>query len=253
MSSEPMLLGDRMKLYEQASRASFPPRTPVIIRVDGKAFKNFTSKALKPWDNKLISLMDNTAIALCKQISGAQMAYVQSDEISVFVHGYKNWQSQPWFDNQLQKMVSVATSIATAEFNMQLFTEPCERFKGPAYFDGRAFTLPEKEVQNYFVWRQQDATRNSVQMLARSLYSHNQLHGKKMQDLHDLCIAAGTNWNDCETRYKRGRCIVKMTENVASSLEEAPVVRSRWKVDNEIPIFSQFKEYVEKFLETEPT
>src|SRR5271166_1882089 len=182
-------LGDRMKVFEGAYRIGLPIRMPVIIRVDGKAFHTYTAGCKKPFDAGLMECMNLTAMELCKELQGCQMAYVQSDEISLLLTNYQTFDTQSWFDNNLQKMVSVAASIAGVTFTMnsdkvwgfdEYYGLPIQR---PAYFDARAWVLPKEEVTNYFLWRQQDATRNSVQMLAHSLYSHKQLNNKNSSEL----------------------------------------------------------------------
>lgn len=262
-----------MKGYEQAFRTVLPGRVPVIIRVDGKAFHTYTRGCKRPWDDRLTEVMDLTAIELCKTIQGAQVAYTQSDEISILVHSYKKLNSSAWFDNQVQKMVSVASGVASATFtanSYKIWEEPRPKFAKdipasgynikPAYFDARVFILPEQEVNNYFVWRQQDATRNSVQMLARSLYSHKELDKKNNSELQELTFLKGRNWNDEPTKYKRGRCVLKETVLVDLiddnygyvSKEPSPVYRSKWAVDNEIPVFSEKKDYINGFLISSP-
>jgi len=243
-TSDKTSLGDRMKIYEGAFRQSLPIRMPVILRIDGKAFHTYTASCERPFDERLISAMDNVGIALCEQIQGAQIAYVQSDEISVLVHNYKRFSSTPWFENQIQKMVSVSASIAAGymtALSPTIFGET-----KIAAFDARAFVLPESEVCNYFLWRQQDATRNSVQMVARSLYSHSQLDGKNSAELQEMIfLKTGKNWGNYPTYQKRGRCIVKETYLVADSV--AP--RSKWGVDDEIPLFSEDRGYINQHLE----
>jgi tRNA(His) 5'-end guanylyltransferase len=193
------------------------------------------------------------------------VAYVQSDEISLLLNNYKEIDTQPWFENNLQKMVSVSAGMASA-----VFTSLSAKIFGGTYkiaiFDSRAFILPKEEVNNYFLWRQQDATRNSVQMLARTLYSHKELNNKNNSQLQELCFQKGFNWNDCPTSQKRGRCIVKKeivkmgtvrpyldkSGNLVMpsdrAIREAHTVRKVWEVDNEIPIFSDDKSYIEKYV-----
>lgn len=236
-----------MKGYEGASKVSLPGRMPVVVRVDGKAFHTYTRGCARPWDNKLTEVMDTTATQLCQDIQGVQVAYVQSDEISLLLHNYKKLESQAWFDNEVQKMVSVSAAIASATFTLNSYriwspgdiTGWPDEMCRPAYFDSRAFVLPEAEVCNYFIWRQQDATRNSVQMLARSLYSHKELHGKNNADLQDLCHKKGHNWNDLPTNHKRGRCVIRNAEG-------------KWVMDNNIPIFTADRDYLNKLLSTDP-
>ena len=238
-------LGDRMKSFERAHRIHLPPRMPVIIRVDGKAFHQWTSTCRKPFDDNLCTIMNDAAAALCDEIQGAKLAYVQSDEISVLVHNYETHESQAWFDNNLQKLVSVSAAIAAVTIS-RLAPEYVGIFK-PAIFDGRAFVLPEAEVTNYFLWRQQDATRNSIQMLARSLVSHKECHGLNTNQLQELCWQRGKNWNDLPTKYKRGRCLIR------ERYEFDGAERHRWTVDNEIPIWkAEGRRYIERFFSGEP-
>jgi tRNA(His) 5'-end guanylyltransferase len=213
-------LGNRIKSnYEDRTRVYLPRRTNTIIRIDGKAFHTFTRNCKKPFDDGLIEDMDNTAIALCKQIQGAKIGYVQSDEISILLTDYEGPQTDAWFDGNIQKIVSISASIAAAEFNnfrlLRQFNEYVKYadspdFKKLAYFDSRVFTIPDiTEVVNYFKWRTDDASRNSVQMVARSLYSHKECDRKNNSELQDMIHQKGQNWNDLDDKYKRGRLIYK--------------------------------------------
>lgn len=259
-------LGDRMKSYENAYRITLPIRMPVVIRVDGKAFHSYTKKCKRPVDKGLVECMDETAKYLCKNIQGCQIAYVQSDEISLMLNNYKILDTQSWFDNTLQKMASVSAAMASAIFTAESWrvwgfesapADPCEadcKFPiiKPAMFDSRVFVLPKEEVCNYFIWRQQDATRNSVQMLARSLYSHKECVDKNNAELQEMCFQKGINWNNCPTPQKRGRCIVKVkafkTGKNPKTGEEFTAERSEWVVDNTIPIFSDDREYIDQYV-----
>lgn len=246
-------IGDRMKKYEDAFRYHLPPRMSVVIRVDGKAFHSLTKKAVKPFDHHIEQLMNETTLFLCKEVGTVQFAYVQSDEISLFLHPYKKLTSQAWFDNTLQKMVSVSAALATAGFNeayeQMNWTVPDDclsaKFgsKMPAVFDSRVFVLPECEVVNYFLWRQQDATRNSISMLAQSLYSNKELHKKNNKEMQEMTFQKGQNWNDIPTYRKRGRCCVKTEVNRGFD-----VLRKEWMIDNEIPVFSQDRDYIGKYV-----
>lgn len=247
-------LSDRMKSYEKDFRTKLPDRFPVIMRLDGRTFGTFTRGCKKPFDDTLIHAMNECATILCTEIQGAQIAYVASDEISIFIHNYKRFDSQAWFGNQVQKMCSVAASIASVAMSfesMKIFGA----YK-LAHFDARVFIVPETDVVNYFLFRQQDWTRNSVQMLARSYYSQNQCHGQNNSALQDMIHDKGDNWNDLATHLKRGRCIVKESYESPNTdgwygLPNDVAMRSRWVVDNKIPIFSQDRDYIDKYLELE--
>jgi tRNA(His) guanylyltransferase len=258
-------IGDRMKkFYEDTYRFHLPMRLPIIIRLDACHFHTYTKKCKRPVDHGLVHVMNETAKYLCKNIQGAQIGYVQSDEISILLNNYQTLNTEAWFDNNLQKMVSVSASMAGAFFtanSWRIFrpekdiypmgTDALDTIK-IATFDSRAFVMPKEEVNNYFIFRQQDATRNSVQMLARSLCSHKECTDKNNSELQNMLLEKGINWNDCPTSQKRGRCIIKsklMKQGTNPKTGETfAAERSEWAVDNEIPIFSQNREYINQYV-----
>ena len=198
--------------YEQRTKIKIPRRTYTLIRIDGKAFHTLTKKikSEKPFDTKLMDTMDATALHLCNNIQGAQLAYVQSDEISILLTDFETIDTEAWFDGNVQKMASVSASLATSAFNR------AGGYDVDANFDSRVWQIPDAvEVVNYFVWRWQDWERNSIQMLARSLYSHKELHKKNVNELHDLIHAKGQNWADLSKSLKNGRLVVRKPTMVA--------------------------------------
>jgi len=198
-------IGTRMKEnYEQAFKSYLPKRMPVIIRLDGKSFHTLTRTLNKPYDENFIYMMQQTALYLCKNVQNCIAAYVQSDEISLLLHNYKKLDTQSWFGNEVQKMVSISAALASSYFT-ELYYEAYGNFN-TICFDSRAFVLPEAEVNNYFYWRYQDWVRNSIQMLAQSLYSHKELHKKNSADLHEMCFQKGYNWAELKPHLKNGTC-----------------------------------------------
>jgi tRNA(His) guanylyltransferase len=231
-------LGYRMKAYEDVNRLYLSPRSYKIIRVDGVAFHTLTKKLVRPFDDVLMQIMDSTAKFLCENIMGVKMAYLQSDEISLVVTDFDTHETQGWYGNNLQKMCSVSASMASTSFNFSasLRSEYSFSTLKPAFFDSRVFTLPTRtEVINYLIWRQQDATRNSISSVAQSLYSHKELLGKNSNQLQEMIFQKGTNWNDYAPRYKRGRIVVK------ESYKKDDQLRSAWVVKDP-EVFTQDKE-----------
>jgi len=183
-------LGDRIKNnYENRNRYYLTRRVPVIMRLDGKAFHTVTKHCAKPFDSVLSLCMLNTAKALLKEVQGAKCAYKQSDEISILIADFDKLTTEAWFDYNIQKMTSVSAGIASATFSMDFMHEEDKI----AVFDSRVFNIPKEEVCNYFIWRQQDWIRNSVQMLARCHFSHKELHKKSNSDLHEMLHTKGVN------------------------------------------------------------
>lgn len=205
-------LGDRMKKnYEDRTRFYLPRRTYTIIRVDGKAFHSFCSKLEKPFDWKLIATFQETTRIVGSEMQGFQFAYGQSDEVSFLVTDFNEITTEAWFDGNIQKIASVTASLFTAQFN-NLF-----KYIRLASFDCRVFSIAERtEVENYFIWRQQDATRNSVQMLGRSKFSHKELDGKNCSEIQEMLHNKySINWNDQHPELKRGWIVTK--DSVLSS------------------------------------
>ena len=284
MSKKNDALDARMKGYEYVSRIFLTRRTPVIIRIDGKAFHSFTRGFQKPFDEIFVKSMQDTMKYLCENIQGCVLGYTQSDEITLVLVDYQNRDSCAWFGNNLQKMCSVSASMATLAFN-KFFSEQvqdfmyacCDEFGdnvlpekqndydnavkvyfnklNAAMFDSRAFNIPKEEVVNCLIWRQQDATRNSIQSVGQANFSHKQLNGKSCNDIQDmLMLEKGINWNDYPTHLKRGSCCIKKEEliNVEKSVEEGIIfiatTRNKWVIDTEIPIFTQNKDYVNRLV-----
>jgi tRNA(His) 5'-end guanylyltransferase len=216
-------LGERIKSqYEDRTRFSIPRRTYSIIRLDGKSFHTYTKGLNKPFDEGLITDMDSAIVALCKQVQGMVFAYTQSDEISLLLTDFATTQTNAWFDGNIQKIASVSASIITAEFNKLRWirrniieeTVTGKSHFNPtntAYFDARVFTIPDPtEVYNYFVWRQQDCMRNSVSMVAQSLFSHKELHGKSTVEMQEMMFQKHQlDWSYYNQSHKNGRLIIK--------------------------------------------
>lgn len=225
-------LPERMKRYEAVTDTTLTRRTPVIIRVDGKAFHTLTRGMARPFDKKFAKCMTETAMALVSKIQGAKLAYSQSDEVSVLLSDFDTIQTDAWLGYRVQKMVSIAASIATAAFTEEFRFYFPDRVEAMPLFDARAFSLPHDEVVNYFVWRQRDAVRNSILATAQHRFSHSEMQGISCERLQArLYTEHGVNWNDTETRFKRGFCALPDGD-----------------VDWEIPTFTQDREYIERRL-----
>ncbi len=215
--------------YEDRTRYQLPRRTYTIVRIDGKAFHTFTRGCAKPFDYPLMERLDAAAAETCKEMQGCRCAYGQSDEYSFLLTDFSTIHTAAWFDGNIQKIVSVAASTFT-----EAFAAKCGRF------DARVFTIPDPvEVCNYFIWRQQDATRNAISMVGFSEFSPKQMHGLNTDQVQEkLFQERGINFNDFPARAKRGRVVRKETYT------EEEAERSRWMVDNDAPIFTSNRNYL---------
>ena len=222
-------LGNRMKTYYEAvPKHRLVRRMPVAIRIDGKAFHTFTRGFQKPFDEVLGNAMVRTMEYLAKNIQGCVFAYQQSDEITLLLIDYQTFETDAWFDYEVQKMCSVAASMATMAFNKYFAEEVQDHIDGidpifitdpeiklidtyerarekGAMFDARCFNIPKEEACNLVYWRQLDATRNSIQMVGQANFSHSELQGKSCNMIQDMLHEQrGINWNEYPIRWKRG-------------------------------------------------
>ena len=203
-------LSDRMKRYEKVSSPSLYRKMPVICRVDGRAFHTYAKKFVRPYDVRLIKSMAGAATKLAEEMQGFKLAYVQSDEASFLLTDYETHETQPWFDNDMSKIVSLAASLMSVYFNDEIKGRLGPPINKLAVFDARAFNLPREEVANYFLFRAKDWQRNSLQMYARSVFSHKELNGKKQEDMHNMLYEKGKNWTtDLSPQEKNGTFLVK--------------------------------------------
>lgn len=246
-------LGNRMKGYEYIPRNFLSKKIPVIIRLDGKSFHTFTKGMRRPFDELLISTMQDTAKYLCENIQGVKIAYTQSDEITLLLTDFESINTQGWFDYNAQKMTSVSASMATLAFNKAFMANinMCKAYEyinkvDNALFDSRVFSIPKEEVCNCFIWRQQDATRNSIQMAGQANFSFKELQNKSCDMIQEILFTQkGINWNNYETYLKRGSCIIKEKYFMGQNMD---VERSRWVVDKNIPLFTEKRKYIGKYL-----
>lgn len=223
-------LSDRMKeQYEHRYRLFLPRRTYTIIRIDGKNFRSYTRHLLKPFNLTFVNAIDATSLFCCQQFQGAQFGFVQSDELSILLTDFDLPTTEAWFNGNIQKMVSVGAATATEYFGKYMHY-------GRPVFDARVFVIPDPtEVENYFIWRQQDATRNSIQSAASSVYDHGELEGKSMEQTQEMLFQKGINWNDYPTGLKRGRAVFRDETR-------------QWVLDREPPVFTQDREYLSRHI-----
>lgn len=277
-------LGCRMKtFYEQIPKTKLMRRCPVAIRIDGRAFHTFTRGFQKPFDEVLIKSMQETMKYLCENIQGCVLGYTQSNEITLILVDYKKLTSSAWFDYEVQKICSIAASMATMAFNNIFFkyvnefdlelayndngidTEENRKLweiykkainKG-AMFDARCFNIPKEEVTNLVYWRQLDASRNSIQMVGQANFSHKELQNKSCNDIQDMLMTQkGINWNDLPTYQKRGSCCVRNkivieSDGVIETIQLRDISKSEneWIIDTDIPIFKgEGREYIDRLV-----
>jgi len=228
-----MDIASRMKGYEYCSRHYFTRRTPVILRLDGKAFHSYLRNVKDNFSNDMHVLMIETMQELVDNTQNCSFGYTQSDEISLLLNDWQTLNAEQAYGGVQGKIESITASMATAMFNhtKNKYDLLPEAYFDFAMFDCRAFNIPKDEVCNYFIWRQQDATINSVNSLGQMHFTQKQLHGKNVSEVQDMLMRHhDINWNNLDVWKKRGAC-----SNAVG-------------IDKEPPIFTQNREYIEQHL-----
>lgn len=253
-------LGERMKTYENVPKNYLTLGIPKVIRVDMRAGHTFCRRFERPFDDVFSNAMTGTAIELCKQIPKAVLAYKQSDEISIAINDEnKDGTFNCFFDGNVEKITSVSASIATLEFNKAFANEveslialseqkPYLGNLWKALFDSRVFCLPNTtELHNYFLWREFDAIRNSVQMVGHANFTQKELQNKNTDEILNMLADKNINWNALPTKYRRGVLIVKKTvpkEVTLPSGKTITVNRKVWQA-HEMPLLLDNPCYIE--------
>lgn len=241
-------LGDRQKAYEAVNDRMLVPKMPFIIRVDGKAFHTYTRGFVKPFDNIMGITMIEVTKKLCEEIPGAVLGYTQSDEITIVCKYTDRIVSQAWFNGRVRKIETIAASKATKWFN-KIFSEKVhdyiENFEGTeeykntlrlfynkkigmAEFDARVFNIPEWDCINNVIWRQQDATRNSVEAVGHANFSTKELHKVNCDGIKEMLLKQkNINWETDFTPYQKyGAFCYKIKET--KKVKDKTVERTLW-------------------------
>jgi len=195
------------------------PLVPAICRMDGRAFHTFTKGLGRPYDQNLSDLMVEVTTQMVRS-SGACIGYTQSDEITL-VWLVDDPKSEMFFGGRVQKMVSILPAQLSVYFNVMLPDYLPHKAGTFPVFDCRVFSVPNRtEAANTLVWRELDATRNSISMAAQAHFSHKQLMGKSCSDMQEMLFQKGINWNDYPDFFKRGSYVQRVKRERAFTADE---------------------------------
>jgi len=249
-------LGDRMKAYESLeTERLIAPGLPLVVRLDGRAFSTFTRGMDKPFDARMSGIMRTVTARLIEE-THALVGYTQSDEITLILER-ETPESDPIFGGRVFKIVSVLAAMASAKF-MLLAAEAWPERVGRIIpsFDCRAFNVPSRvEAVNALIWREQDATRNAVQMVAQANFTPGQLHGKSAGELVTMLAEIGLSMEAFPVANRLGSYLAKRPVETTLSAEalaripaphrpQGPVIRSR-VVDLDLAPLAARKDRVE--------
>lgn len=251
-------LYNRMKRYEAVSEITLMCNTPVIMRLDGRSFRTFTKGVQKPFDDYVRQAMELTMLDMCKETGCCLFGYTQSDEISLLLYD-KGADTEAWFGNNVQKLCSICAGLSSVSFNRhfrEIVTNGWETLTeeqqltyskkfDKAVFDCRVFNIPQHEITNYFICRQQDAIRNSVQSLAQKYYNQSELEKCGRQKQLEMIKAKGDDWESYALMYRHGIACIKVP-TVINGGTPFEATRKKWVFEHDLPIFTEDAKYVNK-------
>jgi tRNA(His) 5'-end guanylyltransferase len=198
-------LGDRCKQFERVEADRRAMRgLPLLARLDGRAFHTFTRGLQRPYDPGMSMAMIETTRTLVQEMV-ALVGYTQSDEITLAWYEPSQSASDYAFDGRFQKLASVLAGMASARFCQLLAEHLPAKVSETPHFDCRIWQVPTLgDAADVFIWREDDATKNSITMAASAHYSDRELDGKSSSAKQEMLWQKGVNWNDFPAFFKRG-------------------------------------------------
>lgn len=233
-------LKDRINSYREVSSQKLMRRLPVVINVNGRSFRKLTSSLGKPYNNEFSNVMCATAVKLCHEIDGAVFAYTYNDDITIIVRNDQSLETQPWFQNDVQKIVSASASIATLEFS-----NACKAvdltLNAEATFVANVFTVPSlTEAMNVLIAKQQAASQSSLNFAVFYELSLKYgddaidiLQNRSPEDKEELLEECGRSYNTYPAPFRRGIACYRAPTLVSG------VIKNKWIINTELPIFAK--------------
>lgn len=243
-------LEDRMLYFRSLTDYKLLPNSYVLIMLDGRSFsKIIKNKFEKPFDDKFIHYMNETAKHLAKSIEGVKFGYVQSDEISLILTDFDTETTDSFFGNRLCKILSISASIASSYFNKLIISDLINQCNTKeeivesiaqlklCEFDCKAWNVPSyNDVFAWFLYRQNDCVKNSKSQTAQTYYTHKQLFKLNTdQQIEKLFQEKGINWNDFDNGKKYGRFVIKTIKSYVNE-DEKIFIRRMWEVVDAFPL-----------------
>ena len=226
-------LGDRMKEFEmQFAGVRAMKGIPLVARLDGRSFHTFTRGLERPFDQRLSECMIETTKFLVDE-THAKIGYTQSDEISLVWYYPADEAAEYMFDGRIQKLTSILAALASVKFAKMIAEKIPEKVTQVPVFDCRVWQVPTLQIAaDAFLWRELDATKNSISMAAHAYFPHKSLQGMNGSEKQErLWAEKGINWNDYPAFFKRGTYVQRKTFERALTEEERNRIPEKHRPD----------------------
>jgi tRNA(His) guanylyltransferase len=214
-------LADRCKSFEAAEAGRRAARgTPLLARLDGRAFHTFTRDLRRPYDEAMSRCMIETARYLVQELN-ALVAYTQSDEITLAWFEPADSPTEYPFDGRYQKLASVLAGLASTRFYQLVLELMPAKVREVPHLDCRVWQVPAlSDAAEVFVWREEDAIKNSTTMAALAHFTDREIHGKDTATKQEMLLARGVDWRAYPAFFQRGTYLGRRSSMQTLTSEE---------------------------------
>lgn len=240
-------LKDRVESYQEQSEYKLLNKLPVVSIINGRSFAKITSLLDKPYCQEFTECMVSTALKLCNEVEGTIFSYHHNDEIILVSRNDQSNDTEPWFDNKVQKLSSIIASIATLQFNncinavnLNLLSE--------AYFTVKVFTVPNvSEAINTIIYKQQQNFYTSIQFACfyellkkyDRTYIRDMVQGLSFEEKIELLQQeCNVDFNQYPIAFRRGVACYKIPKVIGDTM------KNKWTINADLPIFTKDQSFL---------
>jgi len=244
-------LKDRISSYEDAYNYSIIQKLPIVVKLNGRSFSKLTSLLNKPFDIQFLNVMQDVCIKVAMDAEGCVFAYSFNDEIILILKNDQSIRTMPWYDNNIQKIASVTSSLASIQFfsSAQKYNL---NILGAPVFTSQVFAVPNiTEAVNVLIAKQQQSIQSCISFacfyetikeyddisLARSTLTQKTID-EKIELLQDLNV----DYNSLNPEFKKGFACYKVPKVFDNE------IKKKWIINNDIPTFSNNHEFITNIL-----
>lgn len=252
-----LTLKDRIASYIDTSTFKLLNRLPIIITINGRSFSKITSLLEKPFALSFAECICSTLFKLSHEIEGAVFGYSFNDEIIIIARNDQHLDTSPWYDNNIQKISSVVSSMATLHFNNYANSIDLN-LMGEPVFSTNIFNVPNiTEAINVMIYKQQQNIQNSVHFACfyELLKKYDKtdikeiLSGTSYDDKVNLLQhECNIDFNEYPLAFRRGVACYRMPQVIHFNDNE--IIKNKFILNTELPIFTKEQSFLNQILRT---
>ena len=242
-------LGERLSEYESIFDISIMKRVPIIVRLNIRNYKKILPNIKKPFSKVFSDIMHQCTLYIISQIQDAVFGYSFNDEINIILRNDRDLDTEPWNNNNLQKIISSVTSYAINGFekSVELFSDL--DIVADCVVNTKVWPISNiSESGNYLISRQDSCIKQAINTACgfelktkfgadkATAFIKNKTYEQKKEILLRYC---GIDFFDFyESRFVHGCAVYKVPVIVDG------ITKNKWFADEEIPNFLTNKDFI---------